>query len=165
MKKLPILIFAILLPAAAYADVIWPALYAETKVSSVPIIVASLLIEFWFFKWLFRAGYRKTLIYTISANIASGVIGLIARPISGIIYELSLGMLINSLFDWGTFNPVAWFFVPIIGGAVNAVIELGTIRLIWKEEINKKRFVLTCFVNAVTVAIATVWVIQHPPQM
>jgi Na+/citrate or Na+/malate symporter len=99
------------------------------------------------------------------ANIVSGVIGLIARPLSGIAYELSLGMLINWLFSWGTFNPVAWVFVPIFSGATNAGIELGTLRLIWKEKINRKRFILTSCINAITVGIATVWVILQPPKM
>lgn len=165
MKKRWIALFLILFPTAAYADVVWPALYAETKISSLPIIGISLLLEYWFFKWLFSINYKNALLYTVTANLASGIMGLLARPLSGIAYELSLGMLVNWLFSWGTFNPVAWFFVPIFGGAVNAGIELGTVRLIWKQRINKKRFFLTLFINAITVGIATVWVIIHPPHM
>ncbi len=165
MKKLSALFLITILPSVAYANVVWPALYTETKVSSVPIICLSLIIEFFFFKWLFGTDVKKTLFYTISANLASGLIGLVARPLSGIVYELSLGMLINWLFSWGTFNPVAWFFVPFFGGAVNAGIEIGTIRLVWKERVTKKRFFLTLGVNALTVGIATIWVIKNPPQM
>jgi len=165
MKKRLITIFLILWPATAYANVVWPALYTETKVSSVPIISISLFIEYWFFKWLFGVTDKRALLYTVCANLASGIIGLIARPLSGIAYELSLGMVVNLLFNWGTFNPVAWFFVPVFGGAVNAAIELKAIHLIGKEKITRKTFFLTMLINAVTIGLATLWVIQHPPRM
>ena len=165
MNRRLIILFLILFPSVAHADVVWPALYTETKVSSLPIIGVSLFIEYWFFKWLFSVSHKKALFYTAASNLASGIIGLIARPLSGIVYELSLGMLVNWLFNWGTFNPVAWFFVPIFGGAVNSGIELGTIRLIWKEKINKKRFFLTLLINALTVGIATIWVMTKPTRM
>ncbi len=67
------------------------------------------------------------------------------------------------IFDWGTFNPVTWFFVPIIGGAVNAFLELLTIKIIWKHKISKKNYFLTWIINIITVAVATVWVISQPP--
>lgn len=150
-------------PSVTYANMVWPALYTETKVSSLPIILLSLVIEFFFFKWLFKIDIKKAIYYTIVANIASGIIGLFLRPLSGIAYELSLGAIVNWLFDWGTFNPVAWFFVPIIGGAINAFLELQTIRLIWKHKIDKKNYFLTWIINTVTVAIATTWVVLYPP--
>jgi len=137
MKK-AILVCSVLLPAVAYGNVVWPALYTETKVSSLPIISLSLVLEYLVIRQLFKRSIKESVLYTITANIASGLIGLILRPLSGIAWELSLGMLVMWIFDWGTFNPVAWFFVPIIGGAVNASPELLTIKLIWKEKFTKK---------------------------
>lgn len=147
------------------ADVVWPALFAETKISSFPIITLSLLIEYIFFKWLFQLKIKKAIYYTFIANIASGFLGLFIRPLSGIAYEFSLGVLINWLFNWGTFNPIAWFTVPIIGGAINAILELLVIKIIWKHKITKRNYFFTWGINTITVAIATIWVIINPPQM
>lgn len=154
-----------LLPAVAYGNVVWPALYTETKVSSLPIISLSMVLEYLVIRQLFKRSIKESVLYTITANVASGLIGLILRPLSGIAWELSLGMLIMWIFDWGTFNPVAWFFVPIIGGAVNASLELLTIKLIWKEKFTKKNFLSLWAINLITVGIATIWVVLYPPQM
>jgi hypothetical protein len=160
-----LLLIIIFLPTIVRADFVWPALFAETKISSFPIIALSLLIEYIFFKWLFQLKIKQAVYYTFVANLASGAIGLFVRPLSGIAYELSLGTLVNWLFNWGTFNIVAWFLVPIIGGAINAILELLVIKIIWKHKITKRNYFLTWGINTVTVAIATIWVIITPPQM
>jgi hypothetical protein len=148
-----------LIPSITYANMVWPALYTETKLSSVPIIGLSLVIEYFFFKWLFTINVRQAIRYTILANLISGLLGLFLRPIAGIAYELSLGGIINLLFNWGTFNPIAWIFVPILGGVINAFLELLTIRLIWKQKFNKRNYLFLWMINTVTIAIATIWVV------
>ena len=163
--RLACIISITLLPSVAHANIVWPALVAETKVSSLQIIALSLLIEYWFFKWLFQIDTKQAILYTMAANISSGILGLFLRPLSGIAYELSLGMIVYWLFNWGSFNPIAWFFVPITGGAINSVLELGTIRIIWKRKITKRNFYLTWMINAFTVAIATAWAVICPPRM
>lgn len=165
MKKTLITTAILFVPSVAFANVVWPALYTETKINSIPIIGLSLLIEFYLYKWLFQLNYKKAFIVTIVANMVSGVIGLIGRPLSGLAYELSIGMLVNWLFDWGTFNPVAWCFVPVFSGSVNAIIELLAIRTIWKIKITKKTFLYALGANAITAAIATIWVVLQPPQL
>jgi len=167
LQKMKKAIFAcsLLLPAAAFGNVVWPALYTETKVSSLPIILLSLVLEYLVIRQLFKSNIKKSALYAITANVVSGVIGLVLRPLSGIAWELSLGMLVMWIFDWGTFNPVAWFFVPIIGGAINASLELLTIKLIWKEKFTKKNFLSLWAINWITVGIATTWVVLYPPQM
>jgi len=164
MKKAA-LVCSLLLPTIAFGNVVWPALYTETKVSSLPIISLSLVLEYLVIRQLFKSNIKESVLYTIAANVASGLIGLILRPLSGIAWELSLGILVMWMFDWGTFNPVAWFFVPIVGGAVNAALELLTIKLIWKKKFTKKNFFSLWAINWITVGIATLWVVLYPPQM
>lgn len=147
------------IPSITYANMVWPALYTETKLSSVPIIGLSLVIEYFFFKWLFTINVKQAISYTILANLISGLLGFFLRPIAGIAYELSLGGIINLLFNWGTFNPIAWIFVPILGGVINAFLELLTIRLIWKQKFNKRNYLFIWMINTITIAIATIWVV------
>tara|TARA_B100001093_G_C26398873_1_gene830373 strand:+ start:59 stop:565 length:507 start_codon:yes stop_codon:yes gene_type:complete len=164
-QKYLLVTLSILIPSLAFGNVVWPAMYTETKVSSIPIIALSLIIEFFVFKYLFQKSTKLTSVYTIIANVASGLIGLFIRPISGLLWEVSLGALVMWIFDWGTFNPVAWFFVPIIGGAINSALELFTVKVIWKERFTKRNFLLLWSVNWATVGIATLWVVIYPQQL
>lgn len=144
------------------ANVVWPALYAEAKINSLPIIALSLVIEFFFFQRLFNLSTKKALLYTFAANLASGLIGLIGRPLSGILYEVTIGMVVMWFLHWGTFNPVTWVSVPIFGGALNAIIELLAIRMIWKQKITKRNFYWIWLANIITISIATAWVVIYP---
>jgi hypothetical protein len=153
------------IPYLVYGNMVWPALYAETKINSLPIIALSLALEYLVIRWLFKVGVGRSLLYTVAANFASGVLGIVFRPLSGIVWEISLGQAIMFLSKWGTFNPVTWLSVPVIGGALNAAIELLFIKLVWKEKFTKQRFIILWAINAVTVGIATAWVIIFPPKM
>ena len=147
------------------ANVVWPALYAEDKVSSIPIIGLSLVIEFFFFRRLFNLNAKQACFYTLAANLASGLVGLVGRPLSGLLYELTIGMLVMWIFDWGTFNPVTWISVPIFGGALNALLELLTIRIIWKHKLSKRNFYWMWLANIITIGIATAWVVASPREL
>lgn len=164
MKRVLPAITILLLPTLAFGNVVWPALYTETKVSSFPVIALSFVFEYFVIRWQFKQSVQKSILYALTANLVSGVLGFFLRPLSGIAWELSLGQIVMWLFHWGTFNPVAWFFVPIIGGAINAILELLTIKLVWKEKFSKKNFAIFWLANWVTVGLATVWVIASPPQ-
>jgi len=164
-KKIFLLLITFAFASVASANMVWPALYVETKMSALPIIGLSLLIEFYLYKYIFQINRIQAAKYVVLANIVSGLLGLFLRPLSGIAYELSLGMLINWLFDWGTFNPVVWICLPFISGSVNAVLELLTIKIIWKHKFSKRNFYMAWVGNIVTVAIATAWVVTYPPRM
>ncbi len=147
----------------ANANVVWPALYAESAVTSWPIIVLSLILEFFVIRWLFKRNAKISAFYTLAANLASSLIGYILRPLSGLAWEFALGWAINSALGWGTFNPIAWILVPILGGAINAVIELGVIRWIWKEKLTRRVWIIFWAINALTVGIATAVLLAMRP--
>ena len=153
------------MPLTIIANVVWPALYAEDKVSSMPIIALSLVIEYFFFRRLFNLNTKQACFYTLAANMVSGLVGLVGRPLSGLLYEVTIGMLVMWILDWGTFNPVTWISVPIFGGALNALLELLTIRIIWKHKLSKKNFCWLWLANIITVGLATAWVIGSPREV
>lgn len=155
-KKLLLVLVLLCFPLFAFANVIWPAYIAEEKILSLPIIAISLLIEYFFFKYLFHINTKKALYYTLVANAMSTLLGVVLRPLSGIVWEISLGLLVTQIFDWGTFNPITWISVPILGGAVNALLELLTIRVIGKQKFSTKNYVFTWGINTITIALATV---------
>jgi hypothetical protein len=153
------------MPFTIIANVVWPALYAEDKVSSIPIIALSLVIEYFFFRRLFNLNAKQACFYTVAANLASGLVGLVGRPLSGLLYEVTIGMLVMCIFDWGTFNPVTWISVPIFGGALNVLLELLTIRFIWKHKLSKRNFYWLWIANVITIGIATAWVVSSPREI
>ncbi len=165
MRKIIPISLLLLFPITAFGNVVWPALVTEAKVNSIPIITLSLLIEYLTIRWLFKADIKKCIYYTVCANLSSGILGLFLRPLSGLASDVYIEPVAMYFNYWGTFNPIAWFFVPIIGGAINAALELLTIRLIWKEKFSAKNYLSLWGVNWATVGLATVWVIISPPQM
>lgn len=165
MKKVISVVLISLFPLMTLGNVVWPALYTEAKVSSLPIIALSLVLEFLVIRALFRKNIQISALMVIAANLVSGLAGLFLRPLSGIAWELSLGYLVMWMFGWGTFNPVAWFFVPIIGGAINATLELLVMKFIWKTNFSKRNFLSFWAANWATVGIATTWVMASPPQL
>lgn len=166
MKKFAkLFLIFILYSGIVNANAVWPALYAEEKIASIPIIAFSLIVECLFFKWLFKINYKRAIIYTIVANLLSGIAGFYLRPLFGLVWVAIFDLQISKFFriNWGTFNPVTWLFVPIIGGAINAFLELLAIRLIWKHKFTKRNYYLTWVINIITVALAVIWVLFDPP--
>lgn len=152
-------------PVVVLGNLVWPALYAETKITSLPVIALGLILELFVIRALFNRSWKVSSIMVIAANLVSGLIGYILRPLSGLAWEVSVGPLLMRMFDWGTFNPVAWFFVPIIGGGINAVLELSTVTLVWKEKFSLKNLLVLWAINWTSVGIATLWVIISPSKM
>ncbi len=160
LKNAVVLLVLLSFPSITYAYVTWPALYAETKINTIPVITIGIVIEFFLIRWLFKLNISNAIKYTLVANIVSGVLGLFLRPASGVMWESSIGQLVMGIFAWSTFNPIAWFSVPVIGGMLNSVLELLTIRFIWKYEFDKKNFYFLWLANSYTLGIATLWVVK-----
>jgi len=97
-----------LFPVLTYANVVWPALYLETRLFSWWAISIGLLIEFFFIGWLFSLSQKQAIIATVTANAVSAVAGIVLIPLAGIAWELFPGSIVNRAFGWGTFNPVTW---------------------------------------------------------
>jgi len=60
VRKLLVFVLCFL-PVVAYANVVWPALYLETRLFSWWAIGIGFLIEFFFIKWLFSLPQKKLL--------------------------------------------------------------------------------------------------------
>jgi hypothetical protein len=157
-KNILIIFLSIILATKASANVVWPALIAENKINSIPIIIFSLVVEFFVIRYLLKSNNLESAKYTLLANIVSGVFGLFLRPLSGIAWELTGGFFANDFTKMGTFNPITWSSVIFIGSAINAWLELLTIRLFWKHKFTKRHYLILWLANMITVFIAVLWV-------
>ena len=161
MRKFIITAVAIF-PVAAYANVVWPALYLETRLFSWWAIGIGLVIEFFFVQWLFGLSAKQAAIADLSANAISAAVGLLLIPLAGIAWELFPGSVINWAFDWGTFNPVTWAATFVLGCLVNALLE-GAVYKKWFAKsfrFRSRQFGWLIVANAFSVgaAFASIWI-------
>jgi len=154
------------LPIVAYANVVWPALYLETRLFSWWAISIGLLIEFIFIKWLLTLSNRKTAIATISANAISSIVGIILIPLAGIAWEIFPGSVFNWAFDWSTFSPLTWAATFVLGCLINALIE-GAVYKKWfapEFKFKSKAFLWLITANSFSVGAAYVSLWLNPVQ-
>lgn len=95
-------------PQPVWANVVWPALYVQTRLSSGWAIGLGLVIECAFVRWLFGLTVQRTALAVFCANLVSALLGMVLLPLAGIVWELFPASVYNWLLGWGTFNPLTW---------------------------------------------------------
>lgn len=166
MKRITILL-SLLFPGAAYANVVWPALYLETRLFTWWAISIGLIIESIFILWLFRLPVKKSVIAVVAANTVSAIAGILLIPLSGIAWELFPASIYKSMFEWGTFNPLTWAGTFGLACLINATIE-GAIYRKWfvpKFRFRSINFIWIIFANAFSVGAALVSIWLKPLQL
>jgi hypothetical protein len=155
-----------LFPLVAHANVVWPALYLETRLFSWWAICVGLLVEYLFVRKLFEVTPLKAVIATIAANAASAILGILLIPLAGIAWEVFPGLLIYHVLKIGTFNPITWCATFLIACAVNVVLE----GLVYKKAFKfnflfkSRKFLWFMLANTASVGVATASLIINPVQ-
>lgn len=148
---------------AAYADVVWPALYLEERILSFWPIIIGLAIEFWFIKYVFSLNIKKSAIATFAANFLSTIVGVIAIPLTGLVLDIVPELLIYNVFDIGTFNPFAWTMTFIEACLINSYLETIIYRKILNisYSMRSRQFIWVFIANicSVAIALASLWFI------
>lgn len=156
-----------LLPASAYANVVWPALYLETRLFSWWAIGFGLLVEYFFIRWMFKLSANKTVFAALAANAVSVLAGVILIPLAGLAWELFPAPIINLLFNWGTFNPVTWTATFLLGCLVNGLVE-GVVYKRWfypEFRFRNRVFLGLLAANSLSVGAALVSLWLKPVQL
>lgn len=155
-----------LFPLVAHANVVWPALYLETRLFSWWAICVGLLVEYLFVRKLFEIKPLKAVIATIAANAASAILGILLIPLAGIAWEVFPGLLFYHVLKMGTFNPITWCATFLIACAVNVVLE----GLVYKKAFKfnflfkSRKFLWFMLANTASVGVATASLIINPMQ-
>lgn len=145
------------------ANLVWPALYLTSRMLAVWPIAAGLLVEFFFIRRATNLRGRRCLTADITMNLASAALGMLLIPLSGILWELLAGITIHPLFNVGTFNPATWGATVLLAAAINAVIEGFVLQKGFKQKLGRRGFRLLFAANFVSVSIAFISIIIHPP--
>ena len=157
------IVLGVFIPATAYADVVWPALYLEQRLLSWWAIALGLLIEYLFIRKVTSFGIRKSILADFVMNATSALYGIILIPLSGILLDFFAWVVLRDLL------PKGWmgWGVECVGGIgaalLNAFIERKAIRKVFKFEFSQKQFWGLFLINVVTVGIAFVSLILFPP--
>ena len=161
MRKL-VVAALLITPAIACANVVWPALYLETRLFSWWAISVGLVIEYLFVRWLFGLTPGRAAVADLFANAASAVVGVVLIPVSGIVWELFPASIYNWAFEWGTFNPITWTSTFFIACVINALLEGFVYKKVFKLDlkIKSKKFWWLVLANtfSVGVAFASLWI-------
>ena len=123
-----------------FADVVWPSMFLTGRLFAWWIIVAGLVIEWGFVLRLTQTTLLRAGIMTLVMNTVSAGVGILAIPVSGLLWEFVAMVTVQPLFHWGTFNPITWFVSCILAAFLNTIIETASLRLIFKVAWTKRLF-------------------------
>jgi hypothetical protein len=146
----------LLLPGVALANLVWPAVYVTMGLVTWWVVAAGLAIETVGLGLLLRTSLAKSFLLAFSMNAISAVLGVVLVPLAGIAYEFLPGLLINWLFAWGTFNPVAWAATFLLAAGINATVEGTVLSKGFGISLNRTHKLWLVALNFGTVALA-VW--------
>ncbi len=138
------------------ADMVWPALYLETRIFSWWAILTGILVEYFFVLRIFALSPRQAVIADVSANAVSSFLGLLLIPLSGLLWELFPGSVYMWALNWGTFNPMTWIGAFLLASLINAWVEGLVYIKLFKVELSysSRRFGWLVVANMISVGIA-----------
>lgn len=140
----------IALPTAASANIVWPSLYIVSGMMKWYIILAGLVIELLFVKFVLKPTWVKSIVMAVGMNVASAVLGMFFIPFTGLVAALLYGLM---PFAGGTFDWIVWGMSYILAVLSNVVIEGLFLKLVFKLEF-KKNFRWILVANALSVILA-----------
>lgn len=154
----------LLVPAAANADAVWPALLLEPRLLTWWSIATGLIVEGLLVRWLFSLPLGRAVLACCAANAASTVLGVVLIPIAGVVWEFPAQLYMRSL-GWGTFNPLTWAATFLLACAINTVIEGWVYRRGFQFAFGHRERAWVFVANAVSVGIALASLFVDPPRL
>jgi hypothetical protein len=156
-SRFAVALLIVALPAAAAANVIWPAAILTERLLAWWVIGVSLVIEFVFVRAAFKLPPVNAAWATLAANGLSAAIGLFVVPALGVLFAAGLHHSgIGLKLNWEDFGPADWAVTFIMAVAFNLAIELATYRFGFKLPVGKRAASLILLANVVTVGLALI---------
>jgi hypothetical protein len=144
----------LVLPSSAHADMVWPALYLETRLFSWWAIGLGLVVEFFLIRKIFGLSTKRAVIADLAANAASAILGILLIPLTGVAWEVFPGSVLYPLLNWGTFNPVTWVATFAFACLINALLESYVLKRFFHLPFTRRTFSWLVLANAFSVGIA-----------
>lgn len=146
------------------ANIVWPSLVLTDRLLCWWIVAIGLLVEFACLFWLTQASATKAAAMTLTMNLISALIGIVAIPLSGVLWA-PIAAVVDPVFGWGMFNPLAWVMSALLAALVNAIIETASLRIVFKVSWTGKVFGWVFLANMVTAGLAFATIYLDPPKL
>lgn len=137
----------------SYANVVWPGLYLSGRMITWAI-PAGILIEVFLLKYIIQRGWGYTLLVTSAVNIISTIVGAVGAILGNLAFEATLGIILYKYFQIGTFNPLSWTSAIFFGTLVSTIIEVYSLKTIFKIKLTSKQRYLFLAVNLLSTLTA-----------
>ena len=154
----------IMVPSAACADVVWPALYVSMRMHELHwlwAVILGLLAEWPFYRAITKTSWARASIMTIVANAISAIIGIVAVPASGFLWEI-VSIPIHNYINIGTFSIIGWVGTVLFAALTNSLIEGASLRLIFKTRLSRRTFSFLLMANIISLAIVVATIFVSP---
>ena len=145
--------FSIFFSHNCYADVVWPGLYLAGRMLwwAIP---AGILIEVFILKSIIKRSWPYTLWVTAAVNLISTIIGALGALLGNLAFEATLGLILYKYFQIGTFNPLSWSFAVIFGALISTIIEVSSLKVLFKIKLDSKQRLIFLAANVVSTLVA-----------
>jgi hypothetical protein len=135
-------------------DIVWPAMAMAGHPIYWAAISAGVLVEWPFIKAVMCRPWVKSIAPTVIANAASSLIGVLAIPAIGALWEIGPGDLIDRRLGLPTFNDASWAVTCVIVIALNVLIEGAVLARWFHARVSAKNAGLLLAANALSVGLA-----------
>ena len=136
-----VLVSIILFSKLAYADMVWPAMFLGSKLTSWWVILSGLVIEYFFVLPLTKFNLKQSFVIDITMNLVSTI----------------LGYLLILLFGMGAgLFPFPWLATFILAVIINGLLESFVVTLFLKTRIGWRLFGWLCLANTLSVGLAMI---------
>ncbi|MBN1688555.1 MAG: hypothetical protein JW893_05605 [Candidatus Omnitrophica bacterium] len=141
-------------PQLGHADDLWPALYLESKLLSVWVVSAGLILEYVFIRRITGWGIQKSLIADVVMNTVSVSAGFIMIPFLGYVWEIFYEAFFEAIWGESASGLVSWVVTCWIAGLIYTAVEAGCLKGIFKVFLDPRRFWMLCLANLAVVFLA-----------
>ena len=135
-------------------DIMWPAMAVAGRPAYWGAIAIGLLIEWPFVKAITSLPWLRSVAPTVIANVASSLVGVLAIPSIGALWEIGPGDAIDRRFGLPTFNWASWAATIVIVIILNMVVEGAILARWFHVKVSVKNAALLLVANALSVGLA-----------
>jgi hypothetical protein len=155
-------IFLTLWAIPAQADMIWPAAVYEGRLLSVPVIAAGLVLEWLFYLFGLKLGWKKAAFVDIVINMISTIAGVLCIPIAGLLWEIFPGFIIYKKYNMGSFSPITWTYTFFIAVLITTMIEIYAAKNVYGIVASKKNILVFLLANTASVGVVFIFIFVFP---
>lgn len=141
------LLLAGILPATA--NVMWPALLMEQRLSSPFVIGLGLAVEWALIRWVFGFPPLRALWAALAANAASAAVGFVGRPFLGAVWSV-----LPAVMGLPTFGSLDWAGTFVVAVLANLLIEGLVLRWGFRLPMTWRNLAWLALANAATIGAA-----------